>query len=211
MFETELLTTKQMAAVIRAAHYTHSVPSGKTHYFQHKAAIVLFSIPPNKNISRWLLGIDNAVWELSRLYAPDGHEPNLLTEAIANSISAFRRIEPGVQALISYADPNVGHSGFVYRAASWVALGCSEESRYYRNSSGQVASRRAFHSGSTGMRKAEIEKLGYVELKLPGKIRFAKGFTRKTRAAINRKAAMLGLQPSPSQTVHPNHPSTQGE
>jgi len=70
------------AEVIRRNHYTHSVPSGKSHYVAFKDCIVVWSIPANKNIASFILGWAGNVWELARLWAPDGHEKNLLTQAI---------------------------------------------------------------------------------------------------------------------------------
>ena len=169
---------------IRANHYSKSVPSGKTLAYAFEDALVLFSIPANRNISQYLLGRKNAVWELSRLWAPDGHHRNLLTMALSASISQFKLACPECHALVSYADPNVGHEGHVYRAASWSYKGQSKEGRYYRNADGTTISRRAFHSGSKGMTKAEIEAKGYVQLTLPGKHRFAKGLTRFGRKVI---------------------------
>jgi hypothetical protein len=99
--------------------------------------------------------------------------------------------EPSILALISYADPNAGHQGGVYRAASWVYLGQSEDNRHYRSASGQIVPRRKFHSGKSFKRKVEIEALGYVEVILPGKHRFARGLTRKARQLIERKRISL--------------------
>lgn len=184
-------TTRELAReLILMNHYTRSVPSGKSWYHVHDGAVVVFSLPPNMNISRWLLGEgeDNAVLELSRLWAPDGHQPNLLTQAIAASVRALRpHWGPSIKALISYADPNVGHLGGIYRAASWVYLGRCEESRHYRDAAGNVVARRKFHSGRNFLRKAEIEALGFYEVKLPGKHRFARGLTRQARRAIREK------------------------
>lgn len=174
---------------IETCHYAHSVPSGKTHYFCCSGVFYAFSIPANRNISKFLLGSDNGVWELSRMWAPDSHKPNALTQGLAVAVSGLRCTQPGISALVSYADPNVGHEGYVYRAASWVYLGQCEEGRYYRDAAGQVVSRRKFHSGSKGLQKSEIEALGYTELKLPGKHRYARGLTRAARAAIALKAA----------------------
>lgn len=162
--------------VIRRFHYTHTVPSGKSVYVRYGDALVVWSIPANKNLARFLLGCPGTVWELSRLWAPDGHDRNLLTQAISSAVRVIRRLEKP-DALVSYADPNVGHQGGVYRAASWLWHGQSEESRYYRDAAGQGVSRRAFHSGSRGLKKAEILALGYVEAKLPGKLRFVKPLT----------------------------------
>lgn len=173
--------------IIRSKHYTRSVPSGKSLYYEFEGAFVVFSIPANKNISRWLLGVDNAVWELSRLWAPDGHDPNLLTRAISAAISAFKRENPKVRALVSYADPNAGHRGGVYRAASWIFAGQCEENRAYRDADGRIFSRRAFHSGRKSLKKAEILAKGYVEHKLPGKLRFVRPLDHRTRKHLARR------------------------
>lgn len=173
--------------LIRTFHYTRSVPSGKTHIFTFESAIVLFSIPANHNISRWLVNEPNKVWELSRLWAPDGHRRNLLTEAISFAVRSFRQLEPAALAVVSYADPNAGHLGGVYRAASWVYLGQSEEGRSYRDKDGHLHPRRAFHQGSNSMTKREIEALGYEEVRLPGKHRFAKGLSKQGRRLVENK------------------------
>ena len=178
---------KDAERLVLANHYAHSLPSGKTHVYAGRGAIVMFSIPANRFAARVLLGRNGDVWELTRLWAPDGHEKNLLTWAISRAVRALRRDEPTVEAIVSYADPNVGHEGFVYRAASWVYCGRSEESRYYRKA-GQVVARRKFHSGDRHLNKAEILALGYEELKLPGKHRYAFGLTRRARLEIHAKA-----------------------
>src|SRR5579859_8203262 len=97
--------SKQRAIeTIRTHHYTHSVPSGKSHYFQFDSVIVVWSIPANKNIAKFILKQSGNVWELSRLWAPDGHEKNLLTQAISAAVSFIKQKEKP-DALVSYADP----------------------------------------------------------------------------------------------------------
>jgi len=172
---------------IIAHHYTHSWPSGKTIVFTFEDAIIVFSIPANCMIARWFGAEKNRVWELTRLWAPDGHRKNLLTQAISFGVSEFKKLQ-AADILISYADPNVGHSGGIYRAASWTPLGQSEESRAYRGPNGEILSRRKFHSGRKSMRKAEILSLGYSQLSLPGKLRFAKGITRIGKRLVAKKA-----------------------
>ena len=175
---------RQMAAeIIRANHYTHTVPSGKSYYVQFEDCIVVWSIPANKNLARFLLPDGGSVWELSRLWAPDGHRPNLLTQAISAATKVICKLE-NPDLLVSYADPNAGHSGGVYRAASWIYHGQSGESRVYRHPTGQTVSRRAFHSGKRSLRKVEIEALGYREEKLPGKHRFVKPLSRYARKTV---------------------------
>ena len=169
--------------VVRKHHYTKSVPSGKSHYVRFGDAIVVWSIPANKNLSKFVLGWPGCVWELSRLWAPDNHEKNLLTQAISAAVKIIVRLEKP-DALVSYADPNAGHKGGVYRAASWIYHGKSEEVRSYRAPDGTTVARRAFHSGRKALRKAEIEALGYKEEKLPGKERFVRPISKRATRVL---------------------------
>lgn len=189
-----MMSVREMRHLICAHHYTRSIPSGENIFTQFEDALIVFSRPANKNVSKWLLGADNMVWELSRMWAPDGHRRNLLTEAIAVCVeefaSAVSRLSSGTcTALVSYADPNAGHTGTVYRAASWAYLGQSEESRYYTGPNGEVMSRRSFHSSDRHLTKAEILARGFNETSRPGKHRYARGLVRWSRDRIIKHAA----------------------
>ena len=168
----------QAQETIKRNHYTRSVPSGKSHYVQFGDAIVVWSIPANKNIARFVLGWPGNVWELSRLWAPDGHEKNLLTQAISAAVKMIVR--------------NAGHKGGVYRAASWIYHGKSEEVRTYRAPDGTTMARRTFHSGRKGLRKVEIEALGYKEEKLPGKERFVRPISKRAARTLTANAKLSG-------------------
>lgn len=174
------------ANLIRGRHYTQSVPSGKSHYSGYETALVVWAIPANKNISSFLVGKPGVVWELARLWAPDGHEKSLLTRAIAEAVVDLQVVEREVAAVVSYADPFVGHHGGVYRAASWVYCGRTAETRFYKRGD-TILPRRAFHSGKRGLRKEEIEALGYAQVKGVGKERYARGLTKWARKEIHRR------------------------
>lgn len=176
---------EQAKHLVVAHHYTRGVPSGKSHYVGVDAAVVIWSIPANNNLAKFILRGPGTVWELSRLWAPDGHDRNLLTRAISGAVGWIRRLE-NPDALVSYADPNAGHLGGVYRAASWLYHGTSEEVRAWRSPDGTVVARRAFHSGKKFLIKAQIEALGYTQLKLPGKHRFVRPLSRRARKLLRQ-------------------------
>jgi hypothetical protein len=152
---------RHLADQLRCRHYLRSVPTRPVMYFGHDGAVVCFAVPANPQISRHLLGKPNAVAELARLYAPDGHAPNLLTETLSLALAELRRRHPGYEAVVSYADPEAGHSGGVYRAASWIALGQSDEHR---------------PNGRHRKARQEPDRIG--------KLRFARGLTRSARRLI---------------------------
>ena len=76
-------------SVLRQNHYTKSVPAGKSYYISFGDALVVWSIPANRNIGKFVLGFDGNTWELSRLWAPDGHDRNLLTMAISAAVKVI--------------------------------------------------------------------------------------------------------------------------
>ena len=177
---------KEAKHTIRVNHYSHSIPAGKSWYVRFMTTIIVWSIPANKNLARFCTGSNFLkVWELSRLWAPDGHASNELTRAIAAALKALRERE-SVDVVVSFADPNVGHLGGVYRAASWTYTGTSSETRTYEKD-GERFPRRSFHSGNQGMTKAQIEARGYREIKLPGKHRFVRGVSVRGRRAVRGK------------------------
>ncbi len=186
MKQLRLIDVGNPRHTIEDFHYLGTMPSGKTYIFMFREAVCVYSIPANKNIGRFLFGIDVDMWEFSRCWAPNGHDPNLMSQAIAATIKMLVRAEPTAAAVVAYADPNVGHSGGVYRAASWVFTGQSEESRYYVGPDGETVSRRSFHSGTTQLTKAQIEARGYSELRRPGKLRFVRGLKPWTRKALRK-------------------------
>jgi hypothetical protein len=185
-----LFHVDRMTAIcqIRTHHYTQSVPSGKSHYVAVGDALVVWSIPANKNIARFLFGPGKQlrVWELARLWAPNGHDRNLLTRAISRAVGILQTVERP-DAVISYADPNAGHEGFVYTAASWTFTGVGGETRAYRPiAGGPLVARRAFHSGSRSMTKAEIEAQGYVEVRVLPKRRFVRCLSNPAKRRLRR-------------------------
>jgi hypothetical protein len=160
-------------------------------FFEYGGAVVCFAMLRSKNIARWLVGKPNSVLELARLWSPDGHAPNLLTKALSAAIKRLRRDHPQCEAIVSYADPNAGHNGTVYRAASWVDLGPITETRYYGDATGKPVSRRAFN-GRIDCRKADTQGVGYTtEENAQLKRRFARALTRSARRQIAAKASHI--------------------
>lgn len=160
-------------AVIEAEHYLHSFPTGWTQSYQVGDVWIVFAIPANKNLEPFLFKGPVGLRELSRLWAPDNHAPNALSAALARAIRSLRRDVPACEALVSFADPNVGHLGGVYRAASWLYTGQSHERRRYATPDGRIVARRAFHSGAQSMRPT------LPMTKVAGKHRFVRLLTRR--------------------------------
>jgi hypothetical protein len=70
-----------------------------------------------------VLGLDE-VLELIRLHVDDGYGKNIESYVIGQSFKWLKENDPRVKVLISYADPEFGHTGGIYRATNWIYQGC---------------------------------------------------------------------------------------
>ena len=113
----------------------------KSHYLRKRPAItqlcmrllfigspmgcIVYSSAPRESNVRY----GGKVWELARLYLVDAMPTNSETWFIAKSVRHIRRHHRDVDVLVSYADPSVGHSGTIYRAAGWQQDGMTDDER----------------------------------------------------------------------------------
>jgi hypothetical protein len=63
---------------------------------------------------------NNQVFELTRLWIADGYGNNIESWFIGQSFKFIKENHPNIKCLLSYADPNVGHSGSIYQATNWL-------------------------------------------------------------------------------------------
>lgn len=178
-----LLEKPEAKEIMVTNHYLHRFPTGWTMTYEVDGVLVTFSIPANRNLETFLFKERLNMRELARLWAPDGHGPNALTqaEAVSAACKQLRKDVPGCQAVCSFADPNVGHHGGVYQACSWDYTGRSSETRAYMLPDGTPVSRRSFHSGSTS-RKPDLP-----EVRLLGKERYVRCFTKHARRILKQE------------------------
>lgn len=58
-------------------------------------------------------------WELSRLFVLEKVPQNAESFFIGRAVRYVRRLTPHPRTLISFADPEHGHSGVIYKASNW--------------------------------------------------------------------------------------------
>lgn len=106
--------------------------------------VVVFALPPRETAKRY----GCMTWELARLWVADEIPRNAETWLISAAVRHVRRTAR-VGMLVSYADPSVGHSGTIYRAANWVYDGMTDDDRksprcdYVDGATGKRYSRRS--------------------------------------------------------------------
>lgn len=200
--QPELLASSVAKRIIAENHYLRTFPTGWTRSYLHDDVLVVFSIPANKNLGPYLFGPDVQVRELARLWAPDNHEPNALSRAVSAAIKRLKTDSPEVCALVSFADPNVGHHGGVYQAMSWIYTGQSSESRGYLAEDGRIVARRAFHSNKV----SRVPDLPVV--RRVGKHRYAKPLNKYAARRLRLPALPYPMRPETQRPHHADHYAT---
>ena len=108
-------------------HYAGKLPSMITDVFGVWElgvfqGVLVFGFPVSQYAGRMFGLSDNQhIRELLRI-ALRGH-CSTLTSIMSRILRQFKLDNPSVELVISYADPNAGHHGGIYQAASWVYLG----------------------------------------------------------------------------------------
>lgn len=146
-------TTVSACSVAKVAHHL------KAHYLHRRPGVVVlclwmtcgpvdagaivFALPPRETHKRY----GGLTWELARLYLIDSIPNNAETWFIGFAIRYIRQRYTHVRYLVSYADPSVGHTGTIYRAANWLSDGRTDDERKsprcdYLGSNGKRYSRR---------------------------------------------------------------------
>lgn len=69
----------------------------------------------------------NDFLELNRLCVNDGLARNVLSKFVGETL----RMLPKPKVIVSYADPSVGHNGYIYQATNWIYTGLSSAKKDY--------------------------------------------------------------------------------
>ena len=181
--EIRLVSAKVGRLACRLWHYTHTLPATRHVYGFYRGATFdgIVAFRPNfahKDTQGWwrkVFGAE-AIAELCRIALRPQSERPPTTRYISLAVAEMRRL--GYEGIGSYADAGQGHTGGVYRAASWVDLGMSRDSEiYYEN--GRWTHARSF----------SLEGRPYPRIfKASHKHRFGIGLTRRARKAVLRWA-----------------------
>lgn len=119
------------ANMVKTYHYAHRVPSIVVSIGMYVddvlAGCITYGIPPVPNVQR-LCGEEHRkhTIELNRLFIHDWAGRNSESWLIGQSFKFLRNMYPQYYILVSYADPDAGHSGRIYRATNWLYTGTSE-------------------------------------------------------------------------------------
>lgn len=127
--------------------------------------VCTFGFPPNNsyNDGKCLFHTKKVkTLELNRLVLNSGQNKNLLSYFVSQCLKQL----PKPCAIISYADPNQNHYGYIYQATNWMYLGESTpKHRYYFENGETFDIRRGIHNKGKIIKKERIKStLRYLYL-----------------------------------------------
>ncbi len=136
-------------------HYAHRIPSISYAFGLYDKGNILqgvctFGYPPNYEYNDGKCVFKNykcLTLELNRLVINDGMPRNVLSYFVASNLKML----PKPSCIVSYADPNNGHLGYIYQATNWIYSGESTGKKKY-----------IFEDGSTFDIRRGIDKKGKI-------------------------------------------------
>lgn len=92
--------------------------------------VCTFGFPPNYNYNNGKCVFNKyecLTLELNRLVVNDGLEKNVLSFFVSECLNKI----PKPSCVVSYADANQGHNGYIYQATNWIYTGVSTPKHKY--------------------------------------------------------------------------------
>ena len=174
-------------------HYSRSLPTpplvriGVWEKGQYIGA-VLFSRGSSCHLGRPYGLKTTEVCELTRV-ALDMHT-TATTRIVSIALKMFRRTNPGICLVVSFADPNHGHHGGIFIAGGWIYVGQTSPTKEYIDKNGrrwherQVSVSRINKQYGTYRRVPSPRDLKAI--KLLGKHRYLMPFDNEIRQLVKR-------------------------
>lgn len=112
-------------------HYSGQSPSPTIafgHYYkEHLVNVILYKFPTGRLMAQQVMigGDSENTWELIRMVSLEPKPRNLESYCIANTLNYIKNTYPNIKIIISYADNNMGHHGYVYQASNFYYYGQS--------------------------------------------------------------------------------------
>ena len=191
MIAVEMCSFSDLKLAVAKWHYSGSIPFGKMERFKifedgRWIGAVMYAPGANYRIGDPFGLSQNECWELVRV-ALDTHIAPV-TQILSTTRKLLKELRPELQMLVSYADPNHGHTGVIYRADNWVYLGQGKGGKAWRGKDGKIYHNR--HISKTGVRMqfGKISKAVHRDfvtpIKLVGKHKYAIALNKYQRKQL---------------------------
>lgn len=163
-------------AYIKDNHYSHGIHNGAMCFgliYQNTLiGVCAFATPCSENVCSSIFGYEDrrTVTELHRLHVLDGTPKNTESWFIVRALRALKEYKPKYNAVITFADSTVGHSGIIYKATNAYRIGKTKSSAtFYEDKNGRLRHPR---QNGVNISKEEAAKRGWKAVKRDFKYRY---------------------------------------
>ena len=150
MLKVEGCSFEAAKYAVMSWHYSKSMPSGKLVKFgvwenNKFIGAVIYGRGTNRHIgSQYGLG-QYEVCELVRVALTKHETP--VSQIVAQTLRLLKITNQGLRLVVSYADPEQGHSGGIYKAGNWLFVGAPPSMPYFIINGKKTHSRTAYVDG----------------------------------------------------------------
>lgn len=149
----ELLKNLEYKPWLLKKHYAKTIPPVSYCFgliIKNKIeGICTFGIPASR------FEFSKQPYELNRLVVNEGQRKNILSQFISKCLKNFP--EPSI--IVSYADPNQNHHGYIYQSTNWLYTGISSKEKKIFLNQKQIHRKTLYNIYNTSSIN-ELEKLG---------------------------------------------------
>ena len=130
--EMRELSFQESEKYITKNHYSHTISRSLVASlgFFYKGILVtavVYGHPVGRNTGKFLKVPIGTFAELVRAFSKDGLPKNTESFCLGKSFKYLKENCPEIKYLITYADPNHGHVGYIYQATNWQYVGKSSK------------------------------------------------------------------------------------
>ncbi len=166
-------------------HYSKTMPVGKLNKIGvwedgNYIGCVLFGRGANPNLSKSYNLQQTEVCELVRIALNKHITP--VTRIVSEAIELFRKQNPSMKLIVSFADQNHGHLGIIYQAGNWIYTGLGKTTLQYFMKGRWVHKRTAAANGHPEIYNKYLTRQGL------DKFRYVMPLNKKIRREIIKKS-----------------------
>ena len=134
----------------------------------------------NKAANLFTNGMTMDTFELNRLVVEEALPKNTLSMFLSRTF----KLLPKPCLLMSFADPNNNHHGYIYQATNWIYTGETSDRNKFYDSNGKEVHKRTLVSRYGTSKRDEVTKLGIEIRQQIGKYRYFQFIGSKTQIKI---------------------------
>lgn len=173
LYAIKEIDRKECDSLLRPLHYLGKAPKGASIFMglYIEGCLVgcaTFGRGTNKHLSS---SVGGNAYELTRFFTVDWLPKNSGSYFMSRIIKLIKKEYPDIEYLVSFADPEVKHTGGIYKAANWKYLGQNKKDYCY-TINGERIHKSKFRCKDGKTEKELAKEAGAIKVKIQGKHKY---------------------------------------